>query len=104
MIYSLPAPTQHGDSYRVTLSGSEYQIDWSWNTRSGRWWIDLSDDEGFIARVPAVAGFQILLSVTGDRRPPGDLFVIDLADFGRDPGLRDFGADFAFAYYDGEDG
>lgn len=95
---SLPGPSRHNDSYRVTLDGSVYTVEWSWNARSDRWWIRLSDDDGQIVYLPAVEGFPLLRSVTGTRRPAGELVVIDTLDEHREPGLRDFPTDFELLY------
>ena len=97
-ILRLTTPQLHGDTYTSTLDGSDYEIQWRWNSRSSRWWMRLSDDDGQICYIPAVAGFPLLRSVTGTRRPPGEIIVRDLLDQDREPGLRDFSTDFAVLY------
>lgn len=99
----LTAPERHGDMYRTTLDGSDYEIEWRWNTRSSRWWLRISDTDGQIVYEPAVAGFPLLRSVTGTRRPAGELVIIDVMGQGREPGLRDFVSDFAIVYFEADD-
>ena len=98
---SLATPEQHGDEYRTTLDGRDYELAWSWNQRSSRWWLRLSSSEGHIAYIPAVTGFPLLKSVSGTARPPGELLVLDPTGEAREPGLRNF-ADFAFVYVEEE--
>jgi len=99
MIRRLPPPDKHDDTKQVNLDGREYDLTYLWNARSGRWWFRLDDDEGQICYLPLCAGFPLLLSVTGTRRPPGELFVIDLEAIGGDPSLRDWER-FAVVYDD----
>lgn len=95
----LAAPVRHGDVYRVTLDGEDYTLEWRWNERSSRWWLSLSDDIGMITYMPVVAGFPLLRSVTGTRRPPGELYVLDLAERGREPPFA-WTDDFVMVYDD----
>ena len=71
-VLELRAPERHGDSYAVTLDESVYEISWSWNARSGRWWMRLSDDDGQIVYIPVVGGLPLLRSVTGGAPPGGE--------------------------------
>ena len=98
-IHYLATPIRHGDVHRTTLDGVDYTLEWRWNARSSRWWVQLSDDTGVIAYVPIVAGFPMIRSVTGTRRPPGELFVVDLTENGREPSFA-WGDDFVFVYDD----
>ena len=95
---TLTAPGQHGDTSRVTLDRAVYELEWLWNERSSRWWLRLSDDDGQIAYFPIVEGYMLLRSVTGARRPPGELLVLDVLEADREPGLRNFNTDFLLLY------
>lgn len=50
----------------------------------------MDDAEGMITRLPVCEGYPLLTSVTGTRRPPGELFVFDSQDDGGEPQLQDW--------------
>lgn len=83
----LPAAQTPFTSQRTTLRGVSYRLDFSWNGRVSRWYLDLfdADDQPIVRSRPLVSGYPILADVTIATRPPGELIVV--TSDGLDPDL-----------------
>lgn len=64
-------------SQTVELSGETFRLDFRFNTRDGRWFIDIFDDEDTEIRrgVKVLTNWTMLRAWTDGGRPPGDLQV-----------------------------
>jgi len=87
---------------QTVLDGILYTLSFRWNSRSGRWFVDITDATGVIL----VAGICLLAGValTSLRKhisgmPQGDFFVIDETGAERSPSLDDFGKEIKLVYY-----
>ena len=90
---------------RTTLEGRDYVLSFRWNERSGRWYMDVSDqDEVPLAvGVKLVPSYPLLGVYIDDRLPPGQLLLVDMEDTdaktsNRDPGLCHLGERFKLIY------
>jgi hypothetical protein len=87
---------------RVRLDGRDYLLDFAWNGRESRWYVDVSDANG----TPIVAGRKLVASArvgqrtTDPRRPAGVLCTIDRSGTGVDPGIDELGSRVVLAYMD----
>lgn len=104
-LYQVPIPVTSNETIRVQLDGSTYTFTWTWNERDGRWFLSLYDVEGLpvVQGLCAVVGWDILLDVTVENRPPGRLLFFDESTtstsvYGLDPGEDDLG-DRVYCYY-----
>lgn len=92
----------------TALGGREYLLTFRWSQRSGRWTLDLADESGdaiFSGRALAPS-LRLLRGVVDDRRPPGDLVLVDQHSPREgldDPTFTSLGARHALLYVDGAD-
>jgi hypothetical protein len=100
-------PTSSGPEYastvqRTALDGRDYILRLQWNMREGKWYLSLSDQDD----VPLAMGLKVtarrllLVRVTDERRPPGEIMCSDLAGDGADPSLYSFGVTHELLYFD----
>ena len=85
----------------VSLDDATYTLQLRWNVREGAWFMDVLDQQGealLLAGLRLVASFPLTAYVT-DRKPPGDLVVIDTTGAGADPGRADLGTRHALVYF-----
>jgi hypothetical protein len=97
---------------RTALDGRDYLLTVTLNQREGKWYVDLADQNGdpILYGIKLVVGWPLLRTVTDERRPPGELFVVQLGSddpgFRRqvsvDPDIDAFGATHAFLYLDAD--
>lgn len=87
VVVPLPAAGSAFVTQRTTLDGVSYRLDFAWNGRTSRWYLDLFDaDDAPIARSrPLVSGYPLLASVTIETRPAGELYLA--TSDGLDPDL-----------------
>ena len=91
---------------RTALSGVDYVLRFFAVGRECKWYFDLSDaDEVPILQgAKVVIGWPLLRLVTDTRRPPGEIYAIDLPASGqvitspRDPNLDDMNGRVKIAY------
>jgi hypothetical protein len=87
MLY-IPLPRDKADySVRVALDGTEYVLAMQWRSRGG-WFLSLSDAAGAFIFGPRklTPNWNLLASVTDDRRPRGALYCLDRSGAGAAPG------------------
>lgn len=102
-IFRIPLPTSIPHFVLQTqLDGETFTIRVHWNERESAWYLELADLEGvtIVASRKLVADWSLLHRVTDDRRPPGELVVVDLTGEGIDPGLDDLGERVELNYAD----
>ncbi len=90
-----PDTTQQSD-----LDGVTYSFRFRWNQRSARWHMDLSTLDGspIASGIALVPSFPLLRRLTHPSRPPGEIYLIDLAGQAESPTLEEFGTRFALFY------
>lgn len=83
---SVPAFTQ-----RTSMDGVTFQLDVKWNERESAWYISFADADGVLIRsgVRMVVDWPLLRQVADARRPPGELYLIDLDGTGAEAALDD---------------
>lgn len=95
----IPDPTRPFFSQRVTLDGTDYVLRLEWNMRHGWEWslYDANEDPIALGRKLVVA-WPLLLGLTDERTPPGNLIVYDTTGKNDYPGLNDLGARHRLIY------
>ena len=100
---------------RSALDGRAYIPPFLHNQRLGRWFLDIADQDGVAigSGLRLVANYPVIRKLTDARRPPGEIYAIDLEGGGddtdalgaiaRDPGLGELGARFTLLYFDAEE-
>lgn len=81
-------------SQRVKLSGVDYLLKFHWNSRSGRWFLDLYSDEEerIVMGIALTVNRPLFLRHHFDPRvPPGELFVVTTTDDQTAPTLDELG-------------
>lgn len=89
-------------SIRVPLDGRDYRLYFDWNDRNARWYLTLStiDDELLRSGILVLSNWPLLRTVRDSRKPPGQLFAIDLSSSnGMPPGYFDFGSRVRLFYF-----
>lgn len=87
---------------QTKLDGSVYQLAFRWNSRAGRWFMDISSAAG----VALASGICLLSGVpltyrrreTTSGMPPGHFLVYDETGAGRSPDLTTFGKEVKLVY------
>jgi hypothetical protein len=100
---------------RTALDGRDFILNFIFNQRLGRWFLDIADQDGvaIASGLGLVSNFVITRNIVDERRPAGEIFVIDLEGagedpdvintFSRDPGLKELGERFILVYFDAEE-
>jgi len=90
---------------QVPLDGRTYTLRFHWNEREESWYMELADAEDvtIIAARKLVANWPLLHRRPDERKPPGELFVIDATGPGVDPGLQDLDQRVQLQYFDAEE-
>lgn len=92
----------------TALDGREYQLTFRWSQRSGRWSLDLADQDGaaiVTGRVLAPS-LRLLRGVRDSRCPSGDIVLVDQRSVREgldDPTFTSLGDRHALLYLDGAD-
>lgn len=92
----------------TALDGREYQLTFRWSQRSGRWSLDLADQDGaaiVTGRVLAPS-LRLLRGVRDSRRPSGDIVLVDQRSVREgldDPTFTSLGDRHVLLYLDGAD-
>lgn len=103
-LYTIPcAPGGQANwTQRTTLDGRDYQLAFYWEQRDGHWYLSLADQDGVQIKsgIKLVGGEWPLLgaALLDSRRPPGELYILDLQSGGLDPGFDDLGGAYVLAY------
>lgn len=92
----------------TALDGREYLLTFRWSQRSGRWSLDLADQDGdtIVAGRVLAPSLRLLRGVRDTRRPAGDIVLVDQRG-GRegldDPTFTSLGERHQLVYLDGDD-
>lgn len=86
----------------VDLDGSDYKLDYQYNSREGFWYCSLLDSAGNHLRsgIKIVSNFPLLRLMMSRTRPPGELMCMDTRIEPDDPGLEDLDVNAEFGYVD----
>lgn len=79
--------------YTITLDGTSYRLDFTFNVRMSKWFVQISDPQGnaLIAPVPVVATWPLFNRFKKSTLPPGTLFCFDTSGANLDPDRFDLG-------------
>ena len=102
-VFKIPLPTGVPQFVEQTqLDGLTFTIRIHWNERESAWYLEIGDVDGvvIVASRKLVANWPLLQRVTDERKPPGEIYCIDLTDEGVDPGLDDLGERVDLVYID----
>lgn len=96
-VFNEPAYTQ-----RVEMDGTEYVLDLFFNEREWAWYLSIADVDGvaILSSLKLVVGFPLLRKNAGTRRPPGELYALDMTGADRPASLTDFGKRVRLVYLD----
>ena len=91
-------------SFRVQLDGVDYVIDLFWNQRQHSWKITLRDSDGEAIKANDLLSpsFPLFITLDDDRKPDGELILID--NFAgpyeplKDPCLDDLATRYSLVY------
>jgi hypothetical protein len=102
-LYQIPTPDAAQDGaffFTVSLDGTDYLLNFQYNSREDFWYVSVSDVDGNPIRsgVKVVANFPLLLYCQCMEKPPGELITINTEDEPVDPGLEAFGIDSILCY------
>jgi hypothetical protein len=108
MILEIPTDATTTEYEQITsLDGKPYVFGLSWSERAESWYLDVSLQRDNAEPTPIVLGmrlsigYPLLVAVTTDGRPPGEIFPVDVSGgFGEDPGRYDLGTRVRLVYYD----
>lgn len=95
---------QNAFSQHTILDGVVYGLAFRWNSRAGRWFMDILSAEGvlLIGGIPLLAGIPLTYkfreTITG--MPPGHFLVYDETGAGRSPDQDTFGQEIKLVYYE----
>jgi hypothetical protein len=91
-------------NYIVDLDGTDFRLDFQFNSREGFWYFNLLDIDGNIIRssLKVVSNFPLLRLFVDRTRPLGELISIDTRYYPSDPGLEDLNVTSVFGYADEE--
>lgn len=90
----------------ATLAGRDYLLTFRWAQRTGRWSLDVADQDAapIVSGQVLAPGFGVLRGSTDTRRPPGDLVLLDTqAPPITDPSFTSLGARHVLLYLDGDE-
>jgi hypothetical protein len=91
-------------SLRVVLERVAYRLQFAWNQRDERWYVQLRTDAGDLIAARKVApNWPMLRGLRHPARPPGDLVALDHAESGAAIGLNDWGQRVVLAYLEAAD-
>ncbi len=92
--------------FQLPLEGRIYFFEFRFNTRMGRWVMDIENEAqlALILGIPVFAGVSLLDGFTSDTLPPGVFVAIDMAGKDRHPDRETFGADVKLYYQESVDG
>ena len=95
----LPSPVVPFFSTRVTLDGSDFVLRFEWNSRNG-WFLGISDQDNVAIASPRKMSpdWPLLMHDTDDRRPAGELILLDSQGAGAKPSYEDLGVRHRLIY------
>jgi len=89
--------------YLVALDGTTYLLDFLFNARVSKWFLQVSDASGnlLLAPVPVVSTWPIIKRFRDTRLPIGTVFPFDTSGNNEDPGRFDLGDRVRMLYEEG---
>lgn len=86
---------------RTALDGRDYLLTFTWNERASRWFLDIADQDGvaIATSLCLVVGVPLIQLSLDERRPPGELVLIDTSGADADPDLDTLATTAALLYY-----
>jgi hypothetical protein len=86
---------------RSSLSGKDYVLQFDWSQREGAWTMSLADGSGApISSHAMVVSLRLLERVTDDRKPPGELVLLDSLGAGEEATFTSLGSRHQLVYLD----
>jgi len=87
-------------NYLITLEGQQYQLDFTYNDRMGKWMISISDTSGnvLVGEVPAVLNINLFGRYGVVGLPPGKMYFYDTSTQNTDPARNDLGERVVLLY------
>ena len=86
----------------VTLSGARYVLELRYNTRMGRWLLDVltTAEQPIVQGLPLLINTNLVTQYPAQALPPGALFVLDNSGNDLQPGLPSFLQSHVLVYAD----
>ncbi len=86
--------------FQVELESSVYFLDFRYNTRQGRWIMDIlsQTQEPILLGLPVLTDIPIGTGYTIEAKPPGYFVAVDLTGQGRNADRETFGVDVLLLY------
>lgn len=106
MAFEIPVETDDPHFTQVTsLDGTEFRLEFRFNEREQRFYMDLRDGDGvdILVGVRLTVDWAPLRYLVDPRRPLGEIFITDSEGEGRDPRLGDLGDRVKLFYLTGEE-
>ncbi len=101
-LLQLPVSSGSGKyEFKTTLDSVKYTLAFRYNTRAGRWIMDIKTGGGVIivAGIPLLAGCDFLAQFQAyDDLPHGNLFLLNLVDENESPDRDNLGTDVLLMY------
>jgi len=91
-------------TFSVDMDGSDFQLNFQFNSREQFWYFDLLNAEGTVLRsgIKVVSNYPLLRLFKERTRPLGELISYDTRWSPTDPGLEDLNVTSIFGYLDEE--
>lgn len=108
-VYTIPCTPSGQTAWRqlTGLGGRDYLLTFRWNTRIGRWFVDVATEGGDVIRegCPLAPDFPLLRGVRDDTRPEGEVYLVDTQRSAgiEDPTFTSLGERHLLMYFDGAD-
>lgn len=103
MIFEIPLP-QNVPSFvqQTQLDGITYNFRIHWNEREASWYLELGDvdDVSIVASRKMVPDWPLIYRVRDERRPPGELLMVDLTGQGIPAAIDELGDRVILLYLD----
>jgi len=89
---------------QTVLDGTVYSLSFRWNSRAGRWIMDIAgaDGQALASGLPLIAGVPLTYRrrETTAGMPPWHCLIYDETGAGRSPDLDTFGKEVQLVYYE----
>lgn len=106
-VFQLPArPSVPAYRYRIDLDGEIFVLDYEYNSRMGKWLLQIEDEEGevLIAHAPIIVNWPIFERFIQEELPAGVIAAYDSSGQNEDPGRFDLGSRVKMIYREAENG
>jgi hypothetical protein len=98
---TLPISSSYYDqTFTAELEGVVYNFRFKYNSRAGRWTMDISSEDGtpIVNGIPIVSSFELIRRFAKSELPPGRIVAVDLFESGEEPGEFSFDSGFELVY------